>query len=207
MLCGGDEIGRSQGGNNNAYCQDNEISWFNWTLDDGGKELLNFTRELIAFRRAHRVLSRSKFFKGRRIRGSDVSDITWLRPDAQPMTDKEWDARWIRTLGIILGGDGLDEYDEYGDRIIDDTMLVLFNAHAEPVPFTLPGHTENEEWQLLLDTRRPEFLEDGPRHAAATVFDLEARSIALFKRIALKDSTEPRQPAPAVDRRQVGSAS
>ena len=207
MLCGGDEIGRSQGGNNNAYCQDNEISWFNWTLDEGGRELLKFTRELIAFRRAHRVLSRSKFFKGRRIRGSDVSDISWHQPDAQPMTDQEWDAPWVRTLGIVLGGDGLDEYDEEGTRIIDDTMLLLFNAHAEPVPFTLPGDAENEEWELILDTRTPEFLNDGPRHAAASVFDLESRSIALFKRIALKDSAEQRRSVPAVDRRQVGSAS
>ena len=205
MICGGDETGRTQRGNNNAYCQDNELSWFDWNLDERRQQLLEFARGLIRYRRRHRVLSRSRFFKGRRIRGSDVRDITWLRPDGQHMTDEEWDASWIRTLGVLLGGDALDEYDAHGERILDDTLLILLNAHMEPVPFTLPGTPETEAWQRTIDTRDGFVDADPEPLPGGHAFALEARSLAVLRRIELQPAAHEQNHTPAVERRRVGA--
>jgi glycogen operon protein len=153
MLCGGDELGRTQRGNNNAYCQDNETSWYNWDLDERASELLAFTRCMIELRRAHPSLRRRHFFRGRRIHGSDVKDITWLRADGAEMTEEEWGAGWTRVLGMRLAGDAIAEIDEWGNRIVDDTLLILLNAYWERVAFTLPmGNADNGHWQVLVDT-------------------------------------------------------
>jgi glycogen operon protein len=139
MLLAGDEIGRTQQGNNNAYCQDNEISWLDWDLDRRDRRLFEFTRCLIALRRSHAVFRRRNFFQGRPLRGRDVKDIVWLRPDGEEMTDEEWDQHFARSLGVYVAGEGLTEIDGRGRLIVDDNFLLLFNAHHETLTFTLPA--------------------------------------------------------------------
>ncbi|MFS8532056.1 glycogen debranching protein GlgX [Sphaerobacter thermophilus] len=188
MICGGDEIGRTQHGNNNAYCQDNEISWYDWELDDERRTLLEFTRRLIATRLQHPALHRRKFFQGRRIRGSDVRDITWLRPDGGEMTEAEWEANWVRTLGVRLDGRALDEVDERGDPIVDDTLLLLLNAHADTVPMTLPPPLPGAAWEVVVDTAQPD-LEPGERRLdASEPYQLRGRSLALLREVTPDDS-------------------
>ncbi|MBI2158914.1 MAG: glycogen debranching protein GlgX [Candidatus Rokubacteria bacterium] len=187
MLCGGDEIGRTQRGNNNAYCQDNELSWFDWKLDRARQDLLTFTQELIALRRRHPVLRRRQFLHGRRIRGSEVKDITWFRPDSKEMTDEDWQNAHTRGLGLRLAGDALEEVDPRGERIVDDTFLLLLNAHHESVPFVLPAHRRGVRWELVLDTRA---AGGHPRQRLArggASYALEERSLVLFRMRALRD--------------------
>ena len=152
MLCGGDEFGRTQLGNNNAYCQDNEVSWFDWDLSNGNQQLLQFTYQLIALRRAHPVLRRRRFLQGRRIRGADVKDITWFSPSGEEMTDPEWTSSQIRCLGVRLSGDAIDETDERGSRIVDDTLLMILSASDEPIPFKLPRPGTQRDWTIVFDT-------------------------------------------------------
>ena len=187
MLCGGDEIGRTQRGNNNAYCQDNVLSWFDWRLDRAQGDLLAFTRDLIALRRRHPVLHRRQFFHGRRIRGSEVKDLTWFRPDGKEMTEEDWQNAHTRGLGLRLSGDALEEVDPRGERIVDDTLLLLLNAHHEPVPFVLPAHRRGVRWELVLDTRA---AAGHPRQRLArggASYALDGRSLVLFRMRALRD--------------------
>src|SRR5690606_5065650 len=128
MMLGGDEFGRTQQGNNNAYCQDNEISWYDWEIDERQQALLDFTRRLIQLRKEHPALRRRKFFQGRPIHGSEIHDISWLRPDGTAMTDTEWEADWRRSIAVRLGGDALGELDRNGDPVTDNNLLLLFNA-------------------------------------------------------------------------------
>jgi isoamylase len=151
MLLGGDEIGRSQQGNNNAYCQDNEISWFDWELDARARDLLEFTARVIRLRKDHPALRRRRFFQGIEIRGSDIPDITWLTPDGREMSDEEWSADWARALAFRLGGDALGDTDPEGRLVVDDDFLVLLNADGRPVMFTLPGDPARD-WHVRLDT-------------------------------------------------------
>jgi isoamylase len=179
MLCAGDEMGRTQGGNNNAYAQDNEISWLDWELDERRHAQLEFTRRLIALRNTHPVLRRKQYYQGRRIRGSEVRDLTWLRTDGEQMSDEEWEAGWHRALGVRLGGDALGEVDENGDLLVDDTLLLLFNAHVEPVRFRLPGD-DGDEWEVLVDTSCAGF-DSGVQHAAASTVLLRDRSMLVLR--------------------------
>jgi isoamylase len=152
MLCAGDEFGRTQNGNNNAYCQDNEISWLNWTdRDEKQTALCEFIRRMIQLRHDHPVFRRPKFFQGRRIRGSEIKDVMWFNPGGNEMTDEEWMSPFVRCLGVLLSGDTIDVVHFTGEPIRDDTFLFLINAHYEPIPFLLPGQ-EDVEWQLILDT-------------------------------------------------------
>ena len=151
MLCGGDEIGRTQGGNNNAYCQDNETSWYDWNLSKSQLQLYEFTQLLIYLKKTHPVFRRRRFFQGRRIRGSEVKDIAWFGAHGREMTDEEWDMGF-RTIGIRLAGDAIAEKDTRGQAILDETFLLLLNAHHEEVPFTLPAHKKGVRWELVLDT-------------------------------------------------------
>lgn len=153
MLCGGDEYGRTQQGNNNAYCQDNEISWTNWDWDKHAKQLHTFTSRLIHLRREHPIFRRPKFFQGRKIRGLDIKDIMWFNPGGTEMGDEEWETSFVRTLGVMLSGDTIDVLDFYCRSIQDDTYLMLFNAHYEPLKFVLPGQ-EEVRWELIIDTTR-----------------------------------------------------
>jgi glycogen operon protein len=182
MLCSGDEIGRTQGGNNNAYCQDNEISWVDWTLSKPQQALLTFTRGLIALRQKHPVFRRRRFFQGRRIRGMEVKDLYWLRPDGKEMTDEDWAQGYVRCLGVRLAGDAMEEKDAKGRPLLDETFLVLLNAHHEPRPFTLPAHKRGVRWQPVFDTAsydtngKPVTLFRG-----GDQYDLEARSLAVLR--------------------------
>jgi glycogen operon protein len=183
MLCGGDEIGRTQRGNNNAYCQDNEISWYDWALDDLRTELLEFTRRLIDLRHRHPNLRRRRFFQGRRIRGSDVKDITWLRPDGLEMSEEDWAAGWLRCLGLRMG-EVLGEVDEAGEPVVDDTLLILLNAHHEPIPFTLPRDIPAARWECVLDTTVPDGCPEGREELRGDEsIELSGRSVALLRRI------------------------
>ncbi|MGQ0815762.1 MAG: glycogen debranching protein GlgX [Gemmatimonadota bacterium] len=181
MLCGGDEICRTQRGNNNAYCQDSVISWFDWNLDDKQEALLEFTRRLIALRKRHPGLRRRKFFRGRKIRGADVKDITWLRSDGHEMTDAEWDAPWVRSIGMRLDGRTLGEVNESGDLISDDDLLLILNAHHEAVAFTIPLWDSQLPWEVEFDTSRPadnERLTVGPGQA----LEIGGRTVVLLVR-------------------------
>jgi glycogen operon protein len=193
MICGGDELGRTQLGNNNAYCQDSPLSWLNWELDATDQSLLDFARRLTELRHRHPNLRRPKFFQGRRIRGTDVRDLTWLRPDGEQMTDEEWDVQWIRTLGMQLAGGTLDVVDEKGNPVVDDTLLLLFNAYDETVPFTLPvvpalrtvGTSGDEPagehgWQVLIDTADAAGGEGAGIVEAGSNYELKGRSLALL---------------------------
>lgn len=182
MICGGDEISRTQRGNNNAYCQDNELSWFNWKLNRRDHELLAFTRRLISLRREHAVLRRRQFFQGRHIRGSAVKDLAWFRPDGKEMTDEDWNQGHVRSLGLRLAGDAIEEVDEKGRPILDDTLLVLLNAHHEPVPFTLPAHKRSIRWQIILDTAAPKHgKKSHSLQRGGTPYNLHARSLAILR--------------------------
>jgi glycogen operon protein len=181
MLCGGDEIGRTQQGNNNAYCQDNEVSWFDWKLDRRRRDLLGFTRLLIELRRRHPVLRRRQFFYGRRIRGSEVKDLAWFRPDGKEMTEEDWTNPQTRCVGLRLAGDAIEEVDAQGNPILDDTLLILLNAHHEPLPFTLPAHRPGVTWELLLDTRTPEGRRLHRPMKGGEAYQLEGRNLAVLR--------------------------
>ena len=155
MLSGGDEVGRTQLGNNNAYCQDNEISYTPWELDAEQKDFLEFTRRVIRVWRDHPVLRRRKFFQGRRIRGADVLDIAWIDPSGREMTDETWNSPDVRCLGVRLNGDAIDEIDERGQRIVGETLVIMLNAGEETVPFSLPETGPTERWETLIDTADP----------------------------------------------------
>jgi glycogen operon protein len=174
MLLGGDELGRTQKGNNNAYCQDNELSWVNWSEID--EPLLGFTRWIIAFRREHPVFRRRRFFQGRPIRGT--LDIGWFKPDGHSMTDDDWDVGYARSLGVFLNGRAIQGHDEQGRPIADDSFILLFNAHTEGVRWTIP--TEYAAgWRLVLDTRRRR-TEREPRLVEGRI-TTSARSIAVLQ--------------------------
>jgi isoamylase len=181
MLVAGDEFSRTQQGNNNAYCQDNEISWLDWRLDGTQKELLEYTRFLIRLFHSHPVLRRRNFFQGRQITGSEVKDLSWFRPDGKEMTDEDWHDPGTQALGLRLAGDAIEERDDRGNRIIGDTLLILLNPCPEAIAFILPAHRSRMRWELILDTqettgaRQQRLLRGGAR------FSLEDRSIALFR--------------------------
>src|SRR5437660_489946 len=181
MLSGGDEIGRTQRGNNNAYCQDNEISWFDWPLGPSARRLLDFTAHLIRFRLDHPVFQRRRFFQGRRIRGSAVKDLSWLRPDGTEMTDEEWSHWFSPGLGLHLAGDAIEEMSDEGLPITDDTVLILLNAHDEPVPFVLPDH-HGGAWEPVLDTRDwQQPIADGRRFKEGEPYPLEGRTLVVLR--------------------------
>ncbi len=183
MLTAGDEWARTQQGNNNAYCQDNEISWLDWNLDDEQKALLDFTRELIRFRREHPVFRRPKFFQGRRIRGSEIRDVMWFNPGGNEMTDDEWNSPFVRCLGMLLSGDTIDVQTFEGEPIRDNSFLLLINAHHEPLQFVLPGQ-KKVEWQLLLDTASVDgFCREPQNFVSGDEVEIPERATMLLKLI------------------------
>ena len=179
MICGGDELGRDQRGNNNAYCQDNDLTWYNWTLDERRCVLLEFARKLIRLRRDHPNLHRRKFYQDRSIRRSDEKDIVWVRPDGGEMSDEEWNAGWVRCLGVILNGETLGHVDERGDRILDDTFLIMLNCHHEPIKFYLPKLNGNPEWDVIVDTNRPGLQPGDHRFNSGDPLELERISLVV----------------------------
>ncbi|WP_146853604.1 glycogen debranching protein GlgX [Brevifollis gellanilyticus] len=184
MICGGDEYGRTQMGNNNAYCQDNEISWFKWERTAEENAQKDFTARLIALRHEHPILRRPKFFHGRKVRGAGVKDITWLNPGGQEMGDEEWDTHFVKTLGVLLSGEAVDVRDWYGSPVKDDTFLMLLNASHEPIDFVLPNHAA-KRWAVILNTAAESgFVTPQPEFAAGKKFSLTDRSFVLLRRCA-----------------------
>ena len=176
MLVAGDEMGRTQRGNNNAYCQDNEISWLDWSLRDKNERLIAFVRKLAELRRDHPVLRRRSFFQGRSIVGPQIKDIVWLNPDGDEMSDQEWGQSFARSLGMLLAGRAIDEQDERGRALTDDDLLILMNAHHEPVPFTLPAAADGGRWQAVLDTQHESGMAPEASFASGDVYPLQGRS-------------------------------
>lgn len=190
MICGGDEIGRTQFGNNNAYCQDDEISWYKWDLDEADKDLLEFTKLLIQIRKDSPVLHRRNFFLGRDIHGKAVRDIVWLRPDGEEMTEEEWDAGFVRTLGMYLNGQVMNEVDEDGNRVRDDIFLLLINGYWENIKFNLPKQLSNKrQWEVVVDTTISK-QEEGRTVEPASVYDLQGRSLVLLRQIGTKPQAQ-----------------
>ena len=182
MLLSGDEIGRTQKGNNNAYCQDNEISWVDWKLDKPRRELLEFTRCVIRLLNQHPVLRRRHFFQGRRIRGSEVKDLVWFRPDGKEMADEDWNNSESRCFGLRLAGDAIEELDDRGNRIVDDTLLILLNAYHEAIPFTLPAHRRKVRWEVVMDTNDAQISKTAHQYMrGGDSYDLKPRSLVLLR--------------------------
>ncbi len=178
MLLAGDELQHTRKGNNNTYCQDNELNWMNWDLDEEQKKFLDFTRGVARLFHEHPVFQRRKFFYGRALRGSEIKDVSFLVPAGGEMTDDDWDAGYVKCLGVRLAGDLIDDVDERGAPIVDDTALILLNAHYEAIPFTLPETRWGQVWRRALDThdddQEPLVAEGG------SVYELQARSTAVF---------------------------
>jgi glycogen operon protein len=186
MLLGGDEIGRTQQGNNNAYCQDNEISWYDWEHAD--TDLLQFTRRLIRLRHRHPVFCRRRWFQGRPIHGTNVSDIGWFTPAGVEMSEDNWQAGFAKTLGVFLNGRGIPTPNERGEQIVDETFYAMFNSSHEPVDFTLPETKWGRKWVELLDTneREDEMDEEqaGREFPCRGTVRVPAWSLALLRRLA-----------------------
>jgi isoamylase len=186
MLLGGDEMSRTQHGNNNAYCQDNDISWFDWDLNDQQRGLLEFTRGLIAFRKQHPVLRRRRFFEGLFLPGADIKDLTWFKLDGTEMVDAQWADPEVRSMAMRVAGEAIDEREAEGSRISDETLLVLINSYHEELTFKLPeaGGSESCQWELFMDTK--EAAPPGPsgkKYAVDRTYVLAPRALALFRRV------------------------
>jgi isoamylase len=183
MLLAGDERGRSQQGNNNAYCQDNEVSWLDWQADPEAEALLAFTRRLIALRRAHVVFHRNHFFRGEVIPGTQVKDVTWLRPDGGEMTAADWQNPIAKAVGVCISGEaGLTHLSALGEPERDDTFLLLLNAWHEPVRFRLPAEPPAARWELLLNTADDDGAAEGVQASAGSEAEMPARSLRLLVR-------------------------
>jgi glycogen operon protein len=181
MLVAGDELGRSQQGNNNAYCQDNPISWLKWELKQPERELLEFTQRIISLRKAHPLFRRNYFFKGRPIRGGEVKDIIWLNPDGAEISDEDWNQAFSRCLGVYYAGGKMIETDERGKLLKDDNLLLLLNAHHEDIAFMLPEYEAQHTWDVLLDTKNAIGTPDITRYQAGQTYPLSARALVLLK--------------------------
>ncbi len=195
MIGGGDEVGRTQEGNNNAYAQDNVISWTNWTLDDDQRALLEFTRKLIQIRRTHPNLHRRKFFQDRKIEpsseefevdGAQEHDLLWLRPDGGEMSAAEWNTGWVRCIGLCLNGKTLNDVNAFGEPIVDDTFLLLLNPGHEPISFRLPTARPGYCWEAMVDTRH-EFDANDVVLDCDKPYDLSARCSVLLREIAVPE--------------------
>ncbi|HUT91394.1 MAG TPA: glycogen debranching protein GlgX [Thermoguttaceae bacterium] len=179
MILAGDELGRTQQGNNNAYCQDNELSWLHWELTEDQAGFLDFVRRMIQLRIEQPVLQRRKFFHERPIRGSAAKELSWYEPSGDEMTDEAWNAGFVRAIGVCFAGDQIDEVNERGEAIVGDTLLLLLNADANPITFSLPARRTGECWERLLDTAVSDDLRQCLEAGAA--YDLEGRSTAVFR--------------------------
>ncbi|RAJ43749.1 glycogen operon protein [Kitasatospora sp. SolWspMP-SS2h] len=187
MLCHGDEAGRTQRGNNNAYCQDSELTWVHWDGDGADASLLEFTQAMIWLRRDHPVFRRRRFFHGRPVSGThdDLTDIAWFTPAGEEMTKRDWSTTYAKSLTVFLNGNAISEPDRRGGKIVDDSFLLLFNAHSEPLTFTVPaGH--GEAWQVVVDTALPTLPPrgTGPRVKAGDTLRLPDRALMVLQRPA-----------------------
>jgi isoamylase len=198
MLLAGDELSHTQNGNNNTYCQDNELSWLDWNLDERKKAFLDFVRSIVRIWKEQPVFQRRKFFQGRAIRGSDIKDISWIAPDGREMSDEDWSAGFVRTLGVRLAGDLIGEVDERGEALAGDTLFLLLSAHHEPVAFALPAASAGYGWERLVDTADPG--SQPVRPAADVPYTLQGRSLVLLRTQRIEapaPSGAPAAPSPA----------
>jgi len=181
MITAGDEINRTQGGNNNAYCQDNDISWLNWNLTKEDKNLFKFVKFIIKIRKEHPIFRRRYFFQGRDIVGTGVKDITWLTPSGKEMTPEEWQQSFARCLGVFFAGNAIDEFDDHGKKIEDDNMIMLINADHKAIPFNIPNKPERARWEVLVDTHYDSGKREGGHYyISGGEYPLEARSLILL---------------------------
>jgi len=177
MILGGDEMGRTQYGNNNAYCQDNPISWYKW--DEKDQDLVDFVSEAVRLRKTHPALHRRRWFHGRPIHG--VADIAWIRPTGEEMTDDDRKQGSIaKSLGVYLNGKALNYTDERGELIVDDTFLIFFNAHYEPLNFTFPPAAWGKKWTKILDTKQPPGKATHRKYRPNEKVRVEARTMSVF---------------------------
>jgi isoamylase len=183
MLLAGDEMGRTQHGNNNAYCQDNEVSWLDWSLADAERDLLQFTEILAGLRREHPVFRRRRFFRGRRAADDVTGDIVWLTPSGQEMTRDDWGAGYAQSLAALLNGEAISEPDPRGERIVDAKFLLLFNAQGDPLTFTLPEAGLAPGWEVVIDTRTAEARdeEDGAILMPKSEVEVGARAAVMLR--------------------------
>jgi isoamylase len=183
MLLGGDEIARTQRGNNNAYCQDNELSWIDWRLDRRGERQLAFTRRLIELRSKHPVFHRADFLTGEERMGSGQPDVWWFRPDGRKMTQRNWRDNDALTLGVFLNGAEIPTHSAQGAPVIDDTFLILFNAWQDAIVFTLPAVSFGRRWAHELSTAEPDLEPNATVYPARGVVPVEGRSLVLLRRV------------------------
>lgn len=181
MISHGDECGRTQFGNNNAYCQDNEIAWINWEWDEKQKALFEFTRQVIDVRKKHPVMHKRRYFKGRKIFGSEIRDVRWLNTDGNRMTAEEWSAEHTRCMGMLLNGQLMDEVNEKGEKIRDDILMLIVNSYWEPVPFTLPHEDVGLTWELMIDTAKNDV--NGKGEEITDIYEIEGRSLVLLRNV------------------------
>jgi isoamylase len=179
MIRGGDELSHTQKGNNNAYCQDAEVTWLNWELNDEQQRFLEFVRMVTDIWRQQPVFQRRKFFLGRKIRGSDIKDISWFDPSGQEMSDEAWDAGFVRCLGVRLAGDLIGDVDEKGEPVVGETLLMLLNAHHEAIPFTLPVTRVEHHWECLFDTAADKT--DPLAYPGGQKYALQGRSLVVLR--------------------------
>ncbi|MEV6714657.1 glycogen debranching protein GlgX [Lentzea sp. NPDC051208] len=185
MILHGDEFGRTQNGNNNAYCQDNEVSWVDWSLLAGNAELVDFTSAVTAFRKAHPVFRRKRFFVGRPIRkGEELRDIAWFAPSGEEMTEQNWEDDFGRCIVVFLNGEGIPDLDSRGMQVVDDSFLIAFNSHFEDIEVTLPDVEYSPEWTVVVDTATGEVGESEKPTAAAEQLTLPARSLVVLQRVS-----------------------
>jgi glycogen operon protein len=178
MLLAGDEFCHSQKGNNNTYCQDNELTWLEWDLKPPQKAFLEFVRTVARIMQEQPAFSRRRFFRGQPIRGTGVKDIAWLGPDGKEMSDEAWGAGFVKCLGVQLAG-RTGELDEFGEPVVGDTLLILLNAHHELIPFTLPSPPGGNEWERLFDTA--ETADKTATAPGGQAYQLRDRSMAVFR--------------------------
>src|SRR4051794_17962487 len=184
MLLGGDEFSRSQGGNNNAWCQDSEISWFHWEhWTEGQIEQIDFARRVMAVRREHPVFRRERFLEGKDLTGSGLPDVWWFRPDGRKMTQRDWNRGDAHTLGVFLNGEAILDHTPHGERIVDDSFLLLFNAWHEEMKFTLPVRRFGGAWTHEFCTADPSVAPGDGRFAARSDVYVTGRSMSLLRRL------------------------
>ena len=190
MLLAGDELGRTQRGNNNAYCQDNDVSWVDWDTAPSAAGLLGFTRVMSALRREHPVFRRRRFFLGEPAGDGHLADIAWLTPSGREMAGEDWGAHG-RAMTVFLNGDAITEPGPHGERVRDDSFLVMFSAEQQTVDFTVPGIKYGERWTVVADTAAEDSADpaDRPEVSAGDHVALTGFSMVVLRRSA---PTEPR---------------
>jgi isoamylase len=182
MLLGGDEFGRTQRGNNNAWCQDNEVSWFGWEWTNDQRALVEFTRRLVALRREHPVFHRSRFLEGRGKPGSDLPDVWWMRQDGRRMTQRDWRDGGLSAIGVFLNGEEIPSTNPRGEPVADDSFLLLFNAHHDAIEFKLPTRRFGSRWRFELSTAEPEADAGARSYVARGSVPVEARAALVLRR-------------------------